>query len=342
MPHKIGNLWPEIASYDALLVAWQEVKQRKSSKANILRYQSNLAVNLSNVERRLLDGTYKPRPHFEFYLYDPKARLIQAPMLEDRIVQHAVCNALRLPLQQRLIAHTYSCLLGRGTHRCSRQLQLYLRDPKWKYYLSLDIRKFFYSINHAALDAELQRHIKCERTLELLLMFMKVNGGDYGIPIGASSSQIMANMALNPLDHFARRELKLSTYLRYCDDMIALFETAAEAHAAYQAMNVKVQELGLAFNCKSGVGWIADGVDWVGYRHWSNYKLIRKRAMKRLKRKASADCSLETAMAYLSHAKGTASLPYVANTLWRKAPQHRCRIHAWIKEHAPRLYPQVG
>jgi hypothetical protein len=42
-------------------------------------------------------------------------------------------------------------------------------------------------------------------------------------------------------------------------------------------MTAKVQELGMAFNCKSGVGWIADGVDWVGYRHWCHYKLIRKR-----------------------------------------------------------------
>jgi hypothetical protein len=334
MPHKIGNLWPEIASYDALLVAWQEVKQRKSSKANILRYQSNLAVNLSNVERRLLDGTYKPRPHFEFYLYDPKPRLIQAPMLEDRIVQHAVCNALRVPLQQRLIFHTYSCLLGRGTHRCSNQLQQHLRNPRWKYYLSMDIRKFFYSINHDALFAELHRHIKCKRTLELLWMFITVNGGDgVGIPIGASSSQIMANMALNPLDHFARRELKLSTYLRYCDDMIALFETAAEAHAAHQAIEAKVQGLGMQLNSKSGVGWIADGVDWVGYRHWANYKLIRKRAMKRLKRKAKGGCSLETTMAYLSHAKQTASLRHVAGVLWQANPMQRPEIYNWLKTH---------
>jgi RNA-directed DNA polymerase len=97
-------------------------------------------------------------------------------------------------------------------------------------------------------------------------------------PIGASTSQIMANMALNPVDHFARRELKLDTYLRYCDDMIALFETAAEAHAAMAAMDGKVQGLGLQLNNKSSVGWIADGVDWVGYRHWAHYKLIRKRA----------------------------------------------------------------
>jgi hypothetical protein len=158
-------------------------------------------------------------------------------------------------------------------------------------------------------------------------------GQGVGIPIGASSSQIMANMALNPVDHFARRELKLGTYLRYCDDMIALFETAADAHAAYKAMDAKVQEVGLALNSKSSVGWIADGVDWVGYRHWANYKLIRKRAMKRLKRKAKGGCSLETTMAYLSHAKQTASLRHVARVLWQANSSQRPEIYSWVKIH---------
>ena len=333
MPHKLGNLWPQIASYDALLDAWREVRSGKGTKRLILQYESNLAVNLSHLEAKLLDGRYKPRPHYEFWIKDPKPRLIQAPFLEDRIVQHAVCNVLRVPLQQRLIAHTYSCLIGRGTHRCSKQFHAYLKDRRLKYYLSLDIRKFFYSINHQALFAEMQRHIKCKRTLELLWCYITVNGGDCGIPIGASTSQIMANMALNPLDHFARRELKLDTYLRYCDDMIALFETAAEAHAAHQAMEGKVQELGMELNSKSSVGWVDDGVDWVGYRHWRTYKLIRKRSLKRLKRKAAAGCSLETTMAYLSHAKDTASLRYVARLLWRGNPEHRPEIYTWFGKH---------
>ena len=338
MPHKLGNLWPQIADYDALLAAWQEVKQRKSKKVNILRYQSDLACNLSRVERKLRAGTYRPRPHFEFWIFDPKPRLIQAPHLEDRIVQHAVCNALREPLTRRLIFHTYSCLIGRGTHRCSKQLQAYLRERRWKYYLSMDISKFFYSINHEALFAEICRHIKCKRTLDLLWQFITVNGGDgVGIPIGASTSQIMANMALNPLDHFARRELKLGTYLRYCDDMIALFETAAEANQALAAMDEKVQKLGLQLNSKSGVGWVADGVDWVGYRHWATYKLIRKRALKRLKRKASGGCSLETTMAYLSHSKGTASLRHVAGLMWRENKDYRPEIYAWMQKHKPHL-----
>jgi len=331
MPHKLGNLWPQIANYDSLLEAWRAVKLRKSTKPNILCYQSNLAVNLSRLERKLLDGSYSPRKHYEFWIKDPKPRLIQAPCLEDRIVQHALCNALRLPMQQRLIFHTYSCLIGRGTHRCSKQLQTYLRNPRWKYYLSLDISKFFYSINHQALYAEMCRHIKCQPTLALLWQYITINGGSCGIPIGASTSQIMANMALNPLDHFARRELGLGTYLRYCDDMIALFETASEAHQAMVAMAAKVRELGLQLNSKSSVGWIPDGVDWVGYRHWRTYKLIRKRAMKRLKRKAAGGCSLETTMAYLSHAKGTASLNHVAGVLLRANRQQRPEIYDWLR-----------
>jgi RNA-directed DNA polymerase len=340
MPHKLGNLWPQIADYDALLEAWKEVKRSKTTKPNVLAYQSNLAIYLSRLEAKLKAQEYRPTLHYEFWIKDPKPRLIQAPFLEDRIVQHAVCNALRVPLQQRLIFHTYSCLIGRGTHRCSAELQRMLRNPRWKYCLSLDISKFFYSINHQALYAEICRHVKCKPTLNLLWQYITINGGEAGIPIGASTSQIMANMALNPLDHFARRELKLSTYLRYCDDMIALFETASEAHAAHRAIDAKVQELGMQLNSKSGVGWVADGVDWVGYRHWADYKLIRKRTIRRLRRKVPG-ATLETVMAYLSHAKDTASIACVANTFWRHSPEHRCRIHAWVKEHAPAIYPQV-
>ena len=333
MPHKIGNLWSQIANYDALTDAWREVRSGKGTKPQILCYESNLAVNLSRLEAQLLACEYQPSQHYEFWIKDPKPRLIQAPFLEDRIVQHAVCNALRVPLQQRLIFHTYSCLIGRGTHRCSAELQRMLRNPRWKYYLSLDISKFFYSINHDALYAEMCRHIKCKPTLDLLWQYISINGNGVGIPIGASTSQIMANMALNPVDHFARRELKLNTFLRYCDDMIALFETAAEAHAAHRAIEAKVQELGMRLNSKSGVGWIADGVDWVGYRHWTHYKLIRKRALKRLKRRSKGGCSLETTMAYLSHSKDTASLRRVTGILWRENREHRPEIYAWLRTH---------
>lgn len=68
MPHKLGNLWPQIADYDALRDAWREVRSGKGHKAVVLRYESNLAVNLSRLEARLQDGSYCPREHYEFWI----------------------------------------------------------------------------------------------------------------------------------------------------------------------------------------------------------------------------------------------------------------------------------
>ena len=66
MPHKIGNLWDQIASYDALLEAWRDVRKGKGTKTPILRYESNLAVNLSRLEYQLQSGKYKPREHYSW------------------------------------------------------------------------------------------------------------------------------------------------------------------------------------------------------------------------------------------------------------------------------------
>lgn len=333
MPRKLGNLWQEIASYDNLLIAWKEVKQRKSTKTNILRYESNLAVNLSKLEHKLQSNTYKPRPHFEFKIYDPKPRLIQAPHLEDRIVQHAICNAIRIPIQKKLIYQTYSCLLGRGTHKCSEQLSKYLQNERWQYYLSLDISKFFYSIDHEKLYKEVKKHIKCKKTLNLLWQFITVNNTGVGIPIGASTSQIMANLALNPLDHYAKRDLKLTTYLRYCDDILILFETSKEANSIKHLLDQKIQSLGFQLNSKSSIGFVNNGIDWVGYRHWKTHKIIRKRSLNRLRRKAKKGCNIETTMAYLSHSKRTASVNYVSKYLWNCNPSQRPEIWFWLKRH---------
>ncbi len=41
-----------------------------------------------------------------------------------------------------------------------------------------------------------------------------------GLPIGNQTSQFFANVYLNPLDHFAMRELRPGLYLRYVDDFV--------------------------------------------------------------------------------------------------------------------------
>lgn len=311
MPQKINHTWERICTFESLHTAWREVKSGKSERGVVLRYENDLVPNLERVLGSLRDGSYQPRPHYEFVLHDSKDRLIQAPCLEDRIVQHAVCNAIRLPVQNRLIHQTYSCLIGRGVHRCSEQLSRYLATGKYTYYMKADVSKFFYSIDHDVLMSEVKRMFKCQRTIDLLDMFVRINNTTgRGIPIGASTSQILANISLNQLDHHARRELKLNTYLRYCDDMVAVFATRHEAEESLAGIGSFLAESGFSLNLSSHTGPVSHGVDWVGYRHWPGYRLIRKSTIRRIKKRLPLDH--DALASYLSHAKGTASMPYIA------------------------------
>ena len=336
MTRKIRNIWEPICNYESLYVAWREVRSGKGNKPQILKYESNLPINLLSLESRLLSGEYCPKPHYEFHLFDGKPRLIQAPHLEDRIVQHSVCNVLRFPLQKRLIHHTYSCLVGRGTHKCSEQFEKYIKNPRWKYALKMDVSKFFYSIDHETLISELEKHIGCKKTLKILKFFIKSNSSATGIPIGASTSQILANMALNPLDHYARRDLGINTYMRYCDDMIALFPAHSEAEEAFNKLKNKLNnDLKMQLNPKSGIHYVDNGVDWIGYRHYRFYKIIRKKTLKRINSKAN-HAKLQTTMAYLSHVKNSASLNYVISIFLEKSPEHKQEILEWMVRNLPK------
>jgi RNA-directed DNA polymerase len=91
--------------------------------------------------------------------------------------------------------------------------------PKKIYYLKCDIVKYFDSVDHGILLGLLRNKIKDENILWLLREIIESNPG--GIPIGNLTSQIFANIYLNELDHFVKRELHEKYYLRYRDDFLS-------------------------------------------------------------------------------------------------------------------------
>jgi hypothetical protein len=288
---------------------------------------------LDRLRAELLAGTYHPLPCRTFVLHDPKVRTIEAPRLRDRIVQHALTRLIREPIENRLIRQTYACIRGRGTHAASRQVHHYLRQAPDGYALMMDIRQFFPSIHHDTLMAQLRRIIKCGRTLALTELFVRGNGGERGIPIGATTSQILANLALSPLDHAAKRELKLPRYVRYMDDAVMIESDKGRLCEALLRLTEVVHNLALEVNPKSGIRRVRDGIDFVGYRHFPGMKLIRKRSLYNIRRKLSRAPTLPRVMAYLSHAMETASLPAVATLAGVAAPGHQASITHWMRHH---------
>lgn len=108
-----------------------------------------------------------------------------------------------------------------------------------------------------------------------------------GLAIGNYSSQFFANLYLNELDQFVKRKLKCKYYVRYVDDFILLDKSKQKLKYWKNEINLFLKkELNLELNPrKTKLQSINKGIDFLGYFVKSNYTLVRKKVVKRLKDK---------------------------------------------------------
>jgi hypothetical protein len=104
-----------------------------------------------------------------------------------------------------------------------------------------------------------------------------------GLPIGSLTSQWLANLYLDSLDHFVKDDLGVKHYVRYMDDFILVGPDKEWSRAILAQIGDYLAGLELALNPKTGIRPITQGVDFVGYRHWTSHTLPRKRTVKRAK-----------------------------------------------------------
>lgn len=222
--NKLQSLWKEIISFQNLNLAFKKAAKGKRSKPDIAAFEMNLEEQLFNLKGELINDQYRPGPYNHFIIHSPKHRLISAAPFRDRVVHHALCNIIEPIFERKFIFDSYANRKGKGTHRALDRCTNYMR--KYAYVLPLDVQKFFPSIDHQTLFEELDKNISCGKTLALCqsIMASGAENGDekyaHGLPIGNLTSQFWANVYLNPLDHFIKRELKCKGYVRYVDDML--------------------------------------------------------------------------------------------------------------------------
>ena len=245
------DLFPRIASFRALHEAALRAVRGKRRKPGAAAFMANLETELLRLERELLEGSWHPGRYMTFRVLDPKPRFISAAPFRDRIVHHALCSVVEPIFERGFIANTYANRKGKGSHRAVACDERY-RD-RHRFVLRCDIYRYFPSIDHEILKAEFRRRIGCERTLALLDAVVDGSnpqepviryfpGDDLfapfarrrGLPIGNLTSQFLANVHLDPLDHFAREILRAKGYVRYVDDF-ALFHDDPAVLDAWRA-----------------------------------------------------------------------------------------------------------
>lgn len=315
-----------------MLEAFEKCKTGKSYRDYVLSYEMKLATRLMELQEKLESGTYLPKPMREFYISEPKIRLIQAPYFEDRIVHHALLIAIQRHIERKFYRHSYACQKGKGVHAASLKLSSWIRNPEMRFYLKLDISKFFYSIQHEKLEVLIREYVGCEETLKLLSLFYRSESG-VGLPLGNVTSQLLANMFLTQLDNFVKRELKAKRYIRYMDDFIILGKDREALKALKPLIEDFLNTTGLKLNPKYRLEKIARGIDFCGYRHWPGKRLLRKKTLFRFSR--CAKMQLEKSVAsYLGAGKNTQSFRYMSELIGSVCTEKiKGNTHKFILKH---------
>ena len=196
-------------------------------------------------------GTYRPGPYRSFHVHEPKRRVVSAAPFRDRVVHHALVSVLEPIFERRFTFDSFACRKGKGSHAAVDRGHAYAR--RFPYFLAADVVRFFPSIDHAILLETVARVMLCRRTLDLLERILDggkdvlkgefpgtlFSGDDLfalcrprGLPIGNLTSQFLANVFLDPLDHFVRETLRIPGYVRYADDLRLFADSKEELHEA--------------------------------------------------------------------------------------------------------------
>jgi retron-type reverse transcriptase len=279
-----GNLFDKITSSENLRLAYEKARRGKSRMHNVQRFERDVDGNLERIRQSLVDQTFTTSGYQVKKIIVPKERDIYVlPFAPDRIVQHAIMNILEPLWDALFIADSYACRVGKGIHAGSLRTMQFVRQ--YRYVLKCDIAKFYPSIDHDVLYGIVQRKIKCPDTLRLLRDIIYSAPGGKNAPIGNYTSQWFCNIYLNELDQLVKHHYKVKGYLRYCDDFCLFSDD--KKYLRQLAAELKVflaDRLKLTFS-KCELFPVSQGVDFLGYRHFRNYILVRKSTAARVKRR---------------------------------------------------------
>jgi retron-type reverse transcriptase len=306
---RVGNLWPQVVSFENLLAAAKDAARGKRSRSDVAWFLLNLEPELLRLRRELESGEYRPGAYYTFQVREPKPRLISAAPFADRVVHHALTRVLEPIFERRFAANSFACRKGMGTHRALASA--WQASRRFAHVLKCDVHKYFASIDHAILKELLARIVKCQATLDLASRIIDGSNqqdevicyfpGDTlftpherrrGLPLGNQTSQFFANVYLNPLDHFVLRELRPAHYVRYVDDFLLFGNNKRQLGEMRGGVEDFLAQLRLRVHAReSRVYRTRDGVTFLGWRVFpARLRLVRSNVV-RWRRRLKAMCA---------------------------------------------------
>ena len=296
------NLYPQICDFATLYAAYRRARCGKRDRVAVASFEFDLERNLLQLQDELRAHTYAPGGYTNFYIHEPKRRLVSAAPFRDRVVHHALCQVIEPIWEARFIGTSYACRLGKGTHQAIDQCHAWVK--RYRYACQGDIVKYFPSVDHQILRGLLAKHIADRETMALIEQLLASGAGiqaeehppsyfpgdDFfaalrprGLPIGNLTSQFWANVYLHELDMFVKHELHCPAYLRYMDDFVLFHDDKGALHDWKDAIrSFLATRLRLELHPKKSLVFpVAVGLEFCGFRIYPTHRRLRRAAVRR-------------------------------------------------------------
>lgn len=236
------NLLELILRKDNLNQAYLRVKSNKGAGGidgmQVDELLPFLRENQAELIQKIREGKYKPNPVRRVEIPKEekgKVRKLGIPTVVDRVIQQAIAQILTPIFEEQFSDSSYGFRPNRGQHDAIKACQRNV-DEGYVYVISMDLEKFFDTVNHSKLIQVLTRTIKDGRVISLIHKYLNagVAGKGYfekteeGVPQGGPLSPLLGNIMLNELDKELER--RGHRFVRYADDCVIFCKSKKGAY----------------------------------------------------------------------------------------------------------------
>lgn len=331
-------------SDEAMNAALESAVREKGHRRGVQRVLARKEEVKARIRRWVVTGEYPEVVHRSLIATsgtNKKERVITPPYftpeMPEQWMHHVLMRAIGPILLHGAYFHSYASVPGKGVHSAGKAIHKFLchHPQKARYFLRLDIRKFYPGMPTERLKEKLRRVVKDPYILGLAEWVIDQNriilpdGTEEkrGLLIGFYPSQYFANFYLQDFDHFISEELRPGFYLRYMDDLLLFDSNRRRLKRMGREIEKRLREEGL---CLKHPPQVRDRrevtLNIIGLRFRGDRMGIRRPIYARAMRKARR---MGKKLPYMDYRDAVSFISYLG---WFKITNTKGAYSRWVSE----------